>query len=157
MGLTQYNQIHKSICGCGTGGTGRSRRRINRPIEYSDERGPHENHPSGNLLEVLPLSSHVKKKLALRARPLSRHLPPCLSPFDALRFDFRLRASIFLWWPLGDSNPQLDGYEPPALTIELRGHIYCFIGIQPTNKTTGDSGGTRTHNLRLLGVGIPTI
>jgi hypothetical protein len=45
----------------------------------------------------------------------------------ALGVDNNLLENIRLWWARQDSNLEPDGYEPSALTIELRAHTALLI------------------------------
>ena len=65
----------------------------------------------------------VAEKPCMRAGPASRDLTACGKAANPAPFAPKpgnLRSITSAWWAREDSNLQPSGYEPPALTIELR-------------------------------------
>jgi hypothetical protein len=90
-----------------------------------------------------PRSPHASK---LAADAADRHLvccPKCCP--GEMRTEIRLKensvTSCKCWWAREDSNLQPSGYEPPALTVELRA---------PTEAIADEGGGTKVCSARFV-------
>jgi hypothetical protein len=60
---------------------------------------------------------------------------------DVLRY---LRSIGNAWWAREDSNLQPSGYEPLALTIELRARAACYTGRNAAAKSAEGLAGNPT-------------